>query len=424
MNESLLLNMRKFKNELKNERLVLVEQYNNATTVAEKNEIVDRVEVLDAIFKEVVSAIVSKDEKKLEELALKYGVKYDKEEKEINSKLTEEKVNDKKSFLRQLPAFILAGIAGGIVGNCLYDLINTNCSIEEDMDEDFSFDNKNDNKEEDTTEKPFEVYGEFNDSSNEKQCQNRAIWFYDSYVSQNVGVNQINTNDLMNVVRLTNGEFKLDDSGNITYNAMDIIDAANDIHTIANYASFSQNKNNLTFVPYAPLFEDGSLAQQGATILDNEYKKVVEAIKADDVEAFKEAAKQWGIAVVNIFEHNDFTGKYPSVFQMEPAQAYQLYQVMYATYGTTIFEYGQSRNVNICIPYCTDYNSSELVETPLSEIIYQLNEVPTDWVAKRSGHENEYAENNLSLPEELYLASKNYYDSKYELEIGKSRVLK
>ena len=97
---------------------------------------------------------------------------------------------------------------------------------------------------------------------------------------------------------------------------------------------------------------------------------------------------------------------------------------MYATYGTTIFEYGQSRNVNICIPYCTDYNSSELVETPLSEIIYQLHEVPTDWVAKRSGHENEYAENNLSLPEELYLASKNYYDSKYELEIGKSRVLK
>ncbi|MDD6272574.1 MAG: hypothetical protein PUA90_03530 [bacterium] len=419
MNESLLLNMRKFKNELKNERLILVEQYNQATTVAEKNEIVDRVEVLDAIFREVVAAIASKDEKKLEELALKYEVKYDKEEKETNSKLPKEKVNDKKSFFKELPICLLAGIAGGLLGHCAYDLLNANTAIEEDMDEDLTSDKKV-NK----TEKPFEVYGEFNDSSNEKQCENRAIWFYDSYVSQNTGVNQINTNDLMNVVRLTNGEFKLDDSGNITYNAMDIIDAANDIHTIANYASFSQNKNNLTFVPYAPLFEDGSLAQQGATILDNEYKKVVEAIKADDVEAFKEAAKQWGIAVVNIFEHNDFTGKYPSVFQMEPAQAYQLYQVMYATYGTTIFEYGQSRNVNICIPYCTDYNSSELVETPLSEIIYQLNEVPTDWVAKRSGHENEYAENNLSLPEELYLASKNYYDSKYELEIGKSRVLK
>ncbi|MGM9878342.1 MAG: hypothetical protein ACI33S_06825 [Bacilli bacterium] len=419
MNESLLLNMRKFKNELKNERLILVEQYNQATTVAEKNEIVDRVEVLDAIFREVVAAIVAKDESKLEELAEKYGVKYDKDEKETNSKLPEEKVNDKKSFFKQLPICLLAGIAGGLLGRCAYDLLNANTAIEEDMDEDLTSDKKVSKN-----EKPFEVYGEFNDSSNEKQIQNRAVWFYDNYVSKNSGVNQISTNDLMNVIRMTNGEFKLDDSGNITYNAMDIIDAANDIHTIANYASFSQNKNNLTFVPYAPLFEDGSLAQQGATILDDAYKKVVDAIKADDVEAFKEAAKQWGIAVVNIFEQNDFTGKYPSVFQMEPAQAYQLYQVMYATYGTTIFEYGQSRNVNICIPYCTDYNSSELVETPLSEIIYQLNEVPTDWVAKRSGHESEYAENNLSLPEELYLASKNYYDSKYELEIGKSRVLK
>ena len=56
--------------------------------------------------------------------------------------------------------------------------------------------------------------------------------------------------------------------------------------------------------------------------------------------------------------------------------------------------------------------------------MYQINDVARDAVAVRSGHQDEYAENNLSLPERLFLGAKAYFNSKYETEIGYSKTMK
>ena len=165
-----------------------------------------------------------------------------------------------------------------------------------------------------------------------------------------------------------------DASGNVTYNDTDIIAAANDLHTIANYDSFVQYGNQIYFTPLAPLFVDGSLAQQGAVDLDNAMVRVVNAIRAGNNEEFVNASREWGAIVLNMFNYVDYTG--------------------------------------------------EQVEEPLSQIMYNLNERAIDAVAVRSGNLEEYEANNLSLPERLYVLAKDYYNSKYQIEMGQSRILK
>ena len=97
---------------------------------------------------------------------------------------------------------------------------------------------------------------------------------------------------------------------------------------------------------------------------------------------------------------------------------------MSAKYASTILEYSECHHISICIPYCTDYCSNEIKEETLSEIMYNINERALDAVAIRSGNLEEYEQNNLSLPEDLYLLAKDYFKSKYDLEIGYARTLK
>ncbi len=419
MNENLLKSAKNLREIILNERRKLEKEYYANISVKEKNSIVKKVETLDDTFVRLNTAIKENNEETLIQMLNFFGIKY--EEEKVNEPIVLNKENISKDKNSSNKFFIGLGTGLGLatVGFGIGSYLNNTGEVEILDDEENDLDDELINE-----EKPFEVYGEFNDSENEKQIQSRATWFYNKYVSENEGVNQIGLNDLINDIRMINGNFKHDGNDDVTYNATDISNTANDIFTIANYASFSQYGNQVKYVQYAPLFEDGSLAQKGAVILDNAMEKVISAIRADDTEAFMSAAKEWGVAVVNIFEYNDFNGNYPSIFQMEPYQANFLYKVMYGNYGPYILEYSQKHNLNICIPYCIDYNTHEIQDKPLSEIIYQISEVPTDWVAKRSGHDEEYAQNHEPLPVELYEMTKNYYDSKYELEIGKSRSLK
>ena len=208
-----------------------------------------------------------------------------------------------------------------------------------------------------------------------------------------------------------------DGSGNITYNDTDMIAVANDLHTIANYDSFKQYGTQIYFTPMAPLFEDGSLAQKAAVQLDQAMEKVVAAIRAEDDEAFLAAAREWGIIVINQFNYVDFTGEYVNINQVDAPTSFALYHAMSAKYASTILEYSEGHHLNVCIPYCYDGESGELTEKALSEIMYQINEIPMDAVAERSGHKEEYEENNLSLPERLYVLAKNYFISKYDLDM-------
>lgn len=385
---------------LKAKREELVEGFNNSTDREYKKKIVEEVKLIDEEYVELSKAI---KEMKADKNTTSNQENYS----EVKKKDTASRVMVGAALVTSIAALgvnlaTLANVKGHANG-FLADVVEEN-------------ENKAD-KEEDKKNYTF------TDASNEKQVSKRAQEFNDKYSSLNTGVNMASVEELANDIRMINGEFYLD-NGEKTYNVSDIIATANDICTLANYSSFTHYGTDIKFIPYAPLFEDGSLAQQGAEDLDNAMEKVIKAINADDTEAFKEAAKEWGIVVVNMFDHIDSTGEYVNIHQMEPAQAYQLYQVMHATYSTSIFEYGQARNVNVCIPYCTNYSTGELTDVALSEIMYQINEIPRDAVAVRSGHQDEYAENNLSLPEQLYVEAVKYYNDKYDLEFNNKRVLK
>ena len=233
----------------------------------------------------------------------------------------------------------------------------------------------------------------------------------------------VTVEDIENDIRIYNGNFKLDEAGNVTYNDQDVINAAIDLHTIANYDSLA-NAENLQFTPLAPLFVDGSLAQTGAEKLDADMLEVVNAINNNDVEKFMRASEKWGETVLNMFVYYDFNSDYVNIHQVEAPTSFALFHAMNSKYASTILEYSEKNDINICIPYCVDFCTGETKLEALSNIMYMINERAIDAVAVRSGNLAEYEANNLTLPEDLFVKAKDYYNSKYDLEIGKSRSLK
>ena len=83
----------------------------------------------------------------------------------------------------------------------------------------------------------------------------------------------------------------------------------------------------------------------------------------------------------------------------------------------------QGNTHSICIPYC--YNESgSIVYKPLSELIYDINNTPMNDLAARAGHLKEWQDKNESIMWELGNNAEEYYNSKYELEVGYSKKLK
>lgn len=292
-------------------------------------------------------------------------------------------------------------------------------NVEKDVDDD-----EETKEEEEETNKPFEAYGDFTDVTDDEQVQARAQWYYDTFLAKQANnANPITVEDLANDIRVYNGEFKQDESGNKSYNNTDVVQSSIDLHTIANYDSVSSLGNNIRFTPTAPLFVDGSLAQKGAIDLDNAMAKVVKAINADDKEAFVEASKEWGKVVVSMFDYEDMTGKYVGIHQVDAPASFPLFHAMNSKYASTILEYSEANHLPICIPYCIDYCTNETQDVALSEIMYNLNERNIDAVAVRSGNLKEYERNNVTLPEDLCLSAQEYFNSKFDLEIGHARSL-
>ena len=61
---------------------------------------------------------------------------------------------------------------------------------------------------------------------------------------------------------------------------------------------------------------------------------------------------------------------------------------------------------------------------PLSEMIYHINFTPMNALAQRAGYGEEWAENHVPMTVETYQNTRNYFDSKYNLEVGNSLKLK
>lgn len=360
------------------------------------------------------------ESKLLEQYAIVEQLPEPIEEETVEEEPEQEEPEVVKEKENKTGKIILGTVAGiGILGTALHTgLILHDKAVEKDVEEDKDADKEKE------IEKPFETYGNFTDVTDEEQVQERAEWYYNTFLANQANnANPITVEDLANDIRVFNGEFKLDASGNPSYNDMDVVQSSIDLHTIANYDSVSSLGNNIRFTPTAPLFVDGSLAQKGAIDLDNAMAKVVKAINADDKEAFIEASKEWGKVVVSMFDYEDMTGKYVGIHQVDAPTSFPLFHAMNSKYASTILEYSEANHIAICIPYCIDYCTNETKDVALSEIMYNLNERNIDAVAVRSGNLEQYEKNNVTLPEDLCLSAKEYFNSKYDLEIGHSRSL-
>ena len=91
-------------------------------------------------------------------------------------------------------------------------------------------------------------------------------------------------------------------------------------------------------------------------------KKIVDAIRAEDDEAFIAAAQEWGIVVINEFNYVDFTGEYVNIYQVDAPTSFALYHAMSAKYASTILEYSEAHHLDICIEYCDNYETGHMEE--------------------------------------------------------------
>lgn len=440
LNNDLVKKLKKFEYDLRERRAAAAVLYDSlkgqAEHAAQRAKIVEDVKLLDSIIVEIRDAVkearesvddkaIAKANKNLERLANNYDIAYEKEinlpEPPAEKVESSEKPEKKKHTVRNvicgvLASAILFGVAYGL-GSKSKTKTKNETAQEIVIDE----------SELEVMPTPTENVGTFTDVNDEEQLRKRAQEYYDTYLNSNNRANgtanAITIDQLMNDMRVINGEFMLDGE-NPTYNDVDVIEVAKDLHTIAAYDSFKQYGNKILFTPMAPLFEDGTLAQKGAADLDIAMKKVVDAINKDDKEAFISAAQNWGTLVVNMFDYIDFSGEYVNIRQVDAPTAFQLFHAMNSKYASTILEYSEDNKLNVCIDYCTDYETGEVKQEALSQIMYNLNERCIDAVAVRSGNLAEYEANNVSLPEDLCISAKEYFNSKYNLEIGSSRSLK
>ena len=241
---------------------------------------------------------------------------------------------------------------------------------------------------------------------------------------------------IANFIRMANGEFALED-GQIDYNGSMFDEMGNLINSYHNSTSFVEFGTDLEFKPTCIFFENDSLAHHSAAQADVLVKAIYEDIKNNDVDKFQKDAMAWGEFVRDTVIYNDFTGETISLWSMENEQKYPLLKTLTSVYAPSIMEYsigvdlarrdnstGQFGDTfGICIPFC--YNAqNELEYMPLSEMIYHINETPMNYLAKRAGFGEEWAQNNESLMVMAGLTTKSYFDSKYELEVGNALKLK
>ena len=264
---------------------------------------------------------------------------------------------------------------------------------------------------------PFEEYGQFTDVYNEAQLKRRAEWFYGNYISAlgklPTGGRLFSVEEIMNDIRIMNGSLMQNRAGEFCYKETDVLAAAMDLHTVANYDSFSQYGTQIFFTPTAPLFVDGSYVQKGAIELDRAMERVVEAIRAEDDEAFMDAAKAWGCVVAGIFspEEEDSTGcncdccrrmaeSSVRIDRVEAPYAFALYHAMSSKYASTVLEYASGRGLTVMIPAGRDAETGETRLLELDRFLDSLNEDPLDPAE----------EDGPSLPEVLYIEAKDYYN--------------
>lgn len=369
-------------------------------------------------------AVISEVENKLMK---KYGVSTPElEDAPERIKESEDKDKDSsKSFA------IVAGVVAAVEAITLGGLALSSCNKEKvqvtEKEKDAVKDNTTENKKDETKKT-------FIDASNDEQVEKQAKLIYDSYVNLSDAPeafkSTMTVERIADVLRMSNGQFKMID-GNVSYNAEDIDLIANYINEYANSTSYKQYGTNLKFKPMAVFFEQDTDAYEIVSKGDELMSKVYEDIRTGNVDKFKEDSVNWGIFIKDTLEKTSLDGNVKSIWTLPASQQFYVAQALTSQYGCSIMEYGisldladsQGNTHSICIPYC--YNESgSIVYKPLSELIYDINNTPMNDLAARAGHLKEWQEKNESIMWELGNNAEEYYNSKYELEVGYSKKLK
>lgn len=408
-------------------------------SVKELNEIAENIKQLESKYREIKTDIdlykkVSASEDKTaisaveDRLMKKYGVRsVELEAAPERIRETESKTESDNSSKK---VAIIAGVSAAVLSSTLSGLVLSSCNKEkvQETDKDAVKDNTATNDKKEETKKTFI------DASNDKQVEKQAQLIYDSYVNLSdvpeAFKSTMTVEKITDVLRMSNGQFKMVD-GNVSYNAEDIDLIANYINEYANSTSYKQYGTNLKFKPMAVFFEQDTDAYEIVSKGDELMSKVYEDIRTGNVDKFKEDSVNWGIFVKDTLEKTSLDGNVKSIWTLPASQQFYVAQALTSQYGCSIMEYGialdladaQGNTHSICIPYC--YNESgSIVYKPLSELIYDINNTPMNDLAARAGHLKEWQDKNESIMWELGNNAEEYYNSKYELEVGYSKKLK
>lgn len=408
-------------------------------SVKELNEIAENIKQLESKYREIKADIdlykkVSASEDKTaisaveDRLMKKYGVR--SAELEAAPERIRETESKTESDNSSKKVAIIAGVSAAVLSSTLSGLVLSSCNKEkvQETDKDAVKDNTATNDKKEETKKTFI------DASNDKQVEKQAQLIYDSYVNLSdvpeAFKSTMTVEKITDVLRMSNGQFKMVD-GNVSYNAEDIDLIANYINEYANSTSYKQYGTNLKFKPMAVFFEQDTDAYEIVSKGDELMSKVYEDIRTGNVDKFKEDSVNWGIFVKDTLEKTSLDGNVKSIWTLPASQQFYVAQALTSQYGCSIMEYGialdladaQGNTHSICIPYC--YNESgSIVYKPLSELIYDINNTPMNDLAARAGHLKEWQDKNESIMWELGNNAEEYYNSKYELEVGYSKKLK
>lgn len=287
----------------------------------------------------------------------------------------EEYIKPKHSKATKIGAGVLGGAALLGAGYGLSSCISTNAnkaSLEQTEDKNLD--------------------GTFKDASDVDQVNARVDWYFENYFNKEyanenqVVKDSVTKENLADIIQVANGVapegFEVNEVVNYNNKMTQIFSAY--LSTEARTKS-----GNIGFIPTQYLYEDGSHDQKCAAEVDAVMEKIINAINTNNDEDYKKYAVEFGELMRDQYYLVDSTSNHYNTRSIAsyPARI-QLYGMAYAFYTETIMEYGISKGIDICIPFCIDHSTGQTVEIPLSKLMAILDFVPMDqWdaVIQRSG---------------------------------------
>lgn len=350
-----------------------IKKYVDTCKKANKNEI-DALELM--LMMNYAPELINKSKGIVNDLTEEKLIHSNKQDTADETVSEEEYIKPKHSKATKIGAGVLGGAALLGAGYGLSSCISTNAnkaSLEQ-------------------TEDKNSMDGTFKDASDVDQVNARVDWYFENYFNKEyanenqVVKDSVTKENLADIIQVANGVapegFEVNEVVNYNNKMTQIFSAY--LSTEARTKS-----GNIGFIPTQYLYEDGSHDQKCAAEVDTVMEKIINAINTNNDEDYKKYAVEFGELMRDQYYLVDSTSNHYNTRSIAsyPARI-QLYGMAYAFYTETIMEYGISKGIDICIPFCIDHSTGQTVEIPLSKLMAILDFVPMDqWdaVIQRSG---------------------------------------